>query len=261
MRKLPQLTLNGKPVPQKAPSDPYKYLGLWICPDLDWSKHRSETIKDLKADGKLLVSSLASPRQKLNILKTKIKARIQYSFGVAPYTMGDIALLDKEIASIARRCFGLSASFSTSAILRECEQFGLGLGSLSLEYNQTCATCLTRHLNDEGQLGAISRSLLTTQTKLMQGAPVHELKLRQARYCMRLRQQLILEHHGFNLIYSGESFVAAEITEAWSFWPTLKPLIAQSGLSPSLFHPLTDLVSNASLLLGSLAYHKGTKPA
>ena len=172
--------------------------------------------------------------------------------------MGDIALLDKEIASIARRCFGLSASFSTSAILRECEQFGLGLGSLSLEYNQTCATCLTRHLNDEGQLGAISRSLLTTQTKLMQGAPVHELKLRQARYCMRLRQQLILEHHGFNLIYSGESFVAAEITEAWSFWPTLKPLIAQSGLSPSLFHPLTDLVSNASLLLGSLANHKGT---
>ena len=257
-RNPPGLSLNNKAVPFKHSSDPYKYLGLWICPDLDWTQHRSETVKDVQAKGKLLVASLASPRQKLNILKTKIKAGIQYSFGAAPYTMQDITLLDREIAKIAKQCFRLSKSFSTSAILRECEQFGLGLGSLSLEYNQTCATCLTRHLNDKAHLGAISRSLLTAQTKRMQGAPVHELNSRDARFCMRLRQRLILDYHGFDLIFNGESHVAAKIDEAWSFWPTLLPLLERDNLPASIFHPLVDLVSDSSLLLGSLANQAGT---
>ncbi len=123
-----------------------------------------------KEKGEKLAASQASPWQMMHIIKTCIKPAITCGFCAAPYTMGEVALLDRQIAAIVRKCWRLPHSHPTSAILRDLADAGLGAISLTIEYAQISAACLTRAslvphscLNYDGHLGAVMKALLDLQ--------------------------------------------------------------------------------------------------
>ncbi len=96
--------------------------------------HVCEAVRD---KGDLLQGSLASPDQSIRIVQSCIQPVVAYSFSTMAYTANDIRLLDAMIARIARRCYGLPASFPTRAVLLPGEHYGLGVGSLLPIYVRT----------------------------------------------------------------------------------------------------------------------------
>ena len=57
------ITIGGKAIPFLPPDKPYKYLGVWVCPGMDWTVQLEHTIAAARLKGRQLQASMASPRQ------------------------------------------------------------------------------------------------------------------------------------------------------------------------------------------------------
>ena len=66
-------TIGNKPIPFLHPTKTYKYLGVHLCPAMNWEKQIEQTVEDALEKGRQLAASLASPRQCLHVLQTVIK--------------------------------------------------------------------------------------------------------------------------------------------------------------------------------------------
>ena len=200
------LSINNQPIPYKAPTESCKYLGMYTCPSMDWSDQPKNTIADAMKRGRQLAMSMASPRQCLGIIQSCIKTQMAYAFGVAPYTMQEIGLLDRTLAGITRRCCRLPRSMATASILLSRDKAGMGLTSLAVEYTTRVAASLVRALNDPGRLGIVTKALLSLQRAKEGGTPAEELATHSARYCTSLRKLQIMDRHGLQLTVNGQLY-------------------------------------------------------
>ena len=147
-----KIKINGSTVPYLSPTEPYKYLGVYVTMTLNWSAQMAHTCKTIKEKGESLQGSLASPDQCIRIIQTCIHAVAAYSFPTMAYTPNDIRLMDAMIARTARRCYRLPPSFPTRAVLLPTEQYGLGVGSLLPIYVRNATRALILSLTDKGRL-------------------------------------------------------------------------------------------------------------
>ena len=235
------IRIDNERVPFLHPTRPYKYLGALACPAMFWTEQLADCEQQLKDKGQKLGSSLASTMNRLDTIHKCIKPAITYTLGFAPFTMGDIEHLDKRLANIARQSCRLPKGFPTSAILRDHEEAGLGVISLTVDYAQISASHFTRALRDPGRLGIVSRALLDLQRRKMGGAPVEYLDDGAARYCTLLRQLTIMNRHGLTLTLDGCPYPAcAPGTEGHQLW-TLTALLRANLAPPSILARLYEL--------------------
>jgi ribonuclease HI len=200
-----RVLIGGTAIPYLEPSEPFKYLGVHIPLTLDWGTQLSETIKTLKRKGTQLATSLASPDQRLQIIRMCLQPAVAYAMAVMPYTPRDIALLDRTIANIARSSYGLKPGFPTRALLLPTDQFGLGVGSMLPHYLRKAAAALANSLNDPGRLGVVTRALLDLQHRHAGTVGDHTHK-KACRFYTTLKQCALLRSHGFTLMNAGHPY-------------------------------------------------------
>jgi ribonuclease HI len=200
-----KVKISGQPVPYLPPTEPYKYLGVHVTLTLNWSAQMAHVCKAVRDKGDLLQGSLASPDQSIRIVQSCIQPVVAYSFSTMAYTANDIRLLDAMIARIARRCYGLPASFPTRAVLLPGEHYGLGVGSLLPIYVRIATRALILSLNDEGRLGTVTRALLRVQCQLAADTRMHALK-RESCFYTTLKQLTLAREHGITVTDKGRPY-------------------------------------------------------
>ena len=200
------IKMGGNSVPYYSPTTPYPYLGVLCCPAMVWEAQLQSTINRIKERGQCLAKSLASVPNRLATIHRCIKPSATYALSLAPFTVSEIAQLDRCMAAVARQCCWLPKGFATSGILRAQDEAGLGVVSLSVDYAQISTFHLVNALRDNGRLGLVTKALLRTQIKTMGGAPVEYLSTEAARYCTALRQLAIINQHEHDITIDGELF-------------------------------------------------------
>ena len=226
----------GGQVPYLPPDQPYKFLGIHCCPAMVWEHQIESVLSEARRKGRQLCASMASPRQRLEAIKFRIKPAMVYAMCIAPYTTADIARLDRCLAGITRQCLGLDRSTSTDAILAPEEHGGWGVISLAKDYAQACSANLVRALSDKGRLGAVTLGLLNLESERMGQAPVEELDCHESRFCTILRTHQMMHRSGIMLTIAGKPFSPAtpssEETPIWALAKLLREhTVPQSMLS------------------------------
>ena len=103
------------------------------------------------------MESRASPKQKLIMIQTSLKPYVTYSFPLGIQTNKDIKGLDGIISRTAKRALRLPST-PTALVLEQQVVSGTRAQSLLVDYMQLGTAYLVRALNDEGKLGAVSKS-------------------------------------------------------------------------------------------------------
>jgi ribonuclease HI len=212
------IKVNGTPLPFLPQDMPYKYLGWHLTLDCNWRHQLAATKEAVTQAGKQLAASMARPRQATEVLRSKIRAVVRYSFSLAPFTVAEVTEhLDGAIARVVRACLNLPKSFPKAGIQFSPGHGGAGIGSLMAEYVQANAASLTQAMNDTGPLGEVTRALAALQAKTWGGLPAHELQSKQ-HYATALRQAKVMLEAGLTLkagLGVTASTLAAERHGAW----------------------------------------------
>jgi ribonuclease HI len=209
------MRVGNKHLPILLPTDAYKYLGVWVTLTLNWGRQVVEAIEAAKTRGEAVSTSLASPKQRLQVIKSCIRSALAYPLPVALYTTEDIKRLDSCICGIVKKCLHLPRGLSNVAIHRDTAAGGLGVTSLQVDYCQLAGAALVRCMNDKGRLGRIGRALLDLQGKRMGNIPVNEL-LHEAKYYTVLRQLTLINEQGLDVITRGSPYLRPD-HPLWSF--------------------------------------------
>jgi hypothetical protein len=189
-------------IPILSAKKSYAYLGVLIRADLKFDDHLDHLIQTITIKGQKLIDAGLPPRRALLIINRVIKPKIIHSLCIAPFSTTDIAQLDQLLARITRHCFYLHKTFPTNVILCPAERSGIGLQSLMVDYTQICAQTLTRAMNDNEDLGTITRAMLKIQMQTYGNRPAHLQKTLHkeafSSHGLTLRQISIL--HSANII-------------------------------------------------------------
>ena len=137
--------------------EPQKVLGVWITPTLNWKMQQRKLVDAAKDKSTATVECDASPKQKLAMIRTCLKAYITYTFPLGIQSRDDIADLDGIVARTAKRALRLPLSTPTGLVLQEKEACGAGVESLLVDYVQLGTAYLVRALNDQTKLGQSPR--------------------------------------------------------------------------------------------------------
>ena len=157
--------------------------------NLNWSAQFEATREALKKLTSSMLSSYATTTQKLRTINTCLRTKVRYAFCVAPYTNGQIQMLDSILCRAVKQAYGLPTCMSNAAVHEDVNRGGLGSPSLLTEYATVQVQRLTAALNDTGPLGALSRVRMQQEKCLLDKttAAAHPAL---AQHSMRLRQQL-----------------------------------------------------------------------
>ena len=160
-------------VPIKAPSDPYKYLGIWITATLDWSsQHTSlETVIRTK-----LITLRAASKRCLTVrearmyLSSAIWGAVAYSFAVTPIIWSRLVAWDEAAAAHILLACRIPRQGTLSRLFHPILVCGQALpSSRSLWLECHCTEWLVA-LQATGMVGATSRgSMLLYQS--IRGVP------------------------------------------------------------------------------------------
>jgi len=89
------IKIGGNPVPFYSPTTPYPYLGVLCCPAMVWEAQLQSTIAKIKERGRCLSKSLASVPNRLATINRCIKPAATYALSTAPFTVSEIAQLNR----------------------------------------------------------------------------------------------------------------------------------------------------------------------
>ena len=165
-----------------------KVSGVWITPTLNWKMQQRKLVDAAKDKSTAIVECDASPKQKLAMIRTCLKAYITYSFPLGIQSKDDIADLDGIVARTAKRALRLPLSTPTWLVLQENEACGAGVESLLVDYVQLGTAYLVRALNDQGKLGIVTKAMLNAQAKQLGRVPTCQIGRYHSSY--RLMRQL-----------------------------------------------------------------------
>lgn len=249
-----QIRIGGMAIPYIPPDQPYKYLGMHVTMTMWWGAHLDATLAAIQEKADALATSLASPRQRLHVLRTCVKAQAAYGLACMPYTVADLRLVDAAIARAARRCCGLPRGLPTRSVLLPTLLYGMGVGSLLTDYVQKAACSLVRSLNDEGRLGTVTRALLARQRRRLGDAPEDVLAARHAGAYLTLRQVALVQKYDCKLMDKGQEYKAAA-GDGCDLWALVRDgavddaMDGGTALNVRWLQPLAELDINLSDLL------------
>jgi hypothetical protein len=227
-------------IPFLPPDKPYPYLGCQFTLTLNWKPHFQLLTQTLLEKAHSLVGSNVPSRQALHIIKTVLKPKLMYVFGIAPFSARDLHQLDNMLIRVTKICMGLPTNFPNRAVLQSTLQDGVGLTSLFHDYTSFNFQYMVRALNDDGDLGIISRAALTDNLRRCGMLPFanslsHHTDL--SRHCMCIRQLTLLHHSPLRLKFRDQVIDLVGNT----MWQRLTRLPTLAALPSHIMYPLWDL--------------------
>ena len=96
-RRCAEVKIQGTSIPFHHPdTEPYKYLGVWMTPTMNWSHHLVviSILEEFRDRSSKLSVSMLSSRQKMITQASKFRACVTYSFPLGILTEADLAKLD-----------------------------------------------------------------------------------------------------------------------------------------------------------------------
>ena len=198
-RRLENLfKINGVGIPYLPPDKPYRYLGVQLCMNLDWSFQLQDTSNKLRKSWDTLARSFASRRQCIRYIETVMRPGATYAFALAPYQACDINQLDSIMRSAVKKCCGLPNYIPSVAIHLGRDDMGMGISSLLVDYIQYNVLALTHALQDTGRLGAVTRAMTELCIKKRGHIPMEDLAA-ACRYMSITRQLALIGQHGIKI--------------------------------------------------------------
>ena len=155
----------SSPIPFYPPDKPYQYLGIWLTMNLDFRPHFDYIVGEIKKKQRQLIMANIQGRQALHIIQYALKPKICYSFSITPFSLSDISFLDSILIQTARTCMRIGKNFPNKLILCPTDRGGIGLTSLLADYVKSATQTLTCSLNDDGDLGMLTKAMLNHQIK------------------------------------------------------------------------------------------------
>jgi hypothetical protein len=230
-------------------NEPYVYLGIQLIPSLKWKIQQAITMNKLIKQTQLLLTSLATLKQKLKMVDIVIRPRIAYSFYVVPYSMPNITKLDKKIIGLQKIICGLPKSTPNITTKLPHDQYGLDAHSLKTEYLTCIGKQLRNALNDPRRLGTIYKGLTNHISAKYGGS--QSLPLLNKEACLHsptLRTLYLLKYNGKAHIQTENaifSHMETPLTIIWlqkaSNYPTIMPIINRKYLHQLLLLNITTL--------------------
>lgn len=144
------------------PTKPFRHLGVALTVDLNYKPQLQTTLNDLREKVKHLKGSHLTTGQKQRVIESSLRGSIAYAMVAAPYTMGEIKLLDSLLTQATKRAYKLPVHMTTAAAHMGRDMGGLGCHSLE-DYTICSIKRLTQSLRDQGSLGTITRAMLDMQ--------------------------------------------------------------------------------------------------
>ena len=192
-----RVMISGQPIPYFPCTRPYKYLGFEITPTLDWTPLFHRVKQELQDKGGRLVLSLATPAQKLQVLRRCVLPAVTYHFPVAPYSDRQLAQLDSATLRIARQCLRLPRGTANAILHEDRPNGGVGVTSLLEDYVHLATQSYCMCKNDTGRLGRVKTALESLQHKCVGNLPPDKTrKCHTMRFATPLRQQAAAQIHG-----------------------------------------------------------------
>jgi hypothetical protein len=225
------ITYRNQPIPVLHQNEPYVYLGIQLIPSLKWKAQQTITMNKLIKQTQLLLQSPATLKQKLKMVDTVIRLGIAYNFYAVPYSMPNIAKLDKKIIGLQKAICGLPKSTPNITTKLPHNQYGLDAHSPKTEYLTYIGKQLRNALNDPSRLGTIYKGLTTHIFAKYGGA--QRLPLLNKEACLHsptTRTLYLLKHNGLAHIQTDNTTFPHMETPLATIWlqkeinyPTITP--------------------------------------
>jgi hypothetical protein len=159
---LQQLRLDGKQPRIVQPTEPFKYLGITLTLDLNWSHQVTATRAKISDRVAALNQAPVTEGMARELDAAAIIGGIRHTFAVAPYTLGDLEKFDRMRAAVLQHQYALPKSFHAQTHFASYHQFGVGQPSLVPHYVQALGEHFCNMLNDSGRLGTLAHRMLHT---------------------------------------------------------------------------------------------------
>ena len=111
-------------IPTFSQHEPYVYLGINLVPSLQWKTQTHITTTKLIKQCKLLITYPTTMKQKIHMADTVIRAEIEYSFYVVPYSLPAIKKLDRIVTALHKVICGLPKCMSNVVTQLPYDMFG-----------------------------------------------------------------------------------------------------------------------------------------
>ena len=210
--KLRDLKVQGKPITILGPTEPYRYLGIYMTATLDWRHQHRYMTSTLSQKLQRLEASFASPRQALHIVKSAVMTSIAYAMAAVPCSASDLEMWDSMITTFVKKRYGTWVSAPSAIIREDVSKLGLGCTSIAVEYYHRNANSLIRSMWDQGPLGRVTRAILEMQaTYLSQTVSTDPSRVaRELNHCMRMRQLLDTHASDLRVMAQGQPWAPSE---------------------------------------------------
>lgn len=240
------LYYRNEPIPFLDPRKPYKYLGMEVTLDLNWSYQFKSLQDSINLKGQQLIAAKVSPRRALHIIQTSLKPKITYSLSLAPFSIADLTIWDLIIARTAKTCMRLPKRMPGRAMMLPTSQGGVGICSLVQDCMKFCTSALVRALNDTSTLGIITQAALRTQLKQVEDLPCDILGRRSMgfhNYATTMRQLSYIQHSGSLSLRLPDGLLNPAHHEGGDLWKYLKavPGLDTSTVPTAILKPLWEL--------------------
>ena len=134
----PRLTIQGHSIPHMNEHESYRYLGVLVNLDLDWTKQWAVLMEKVNEEAHLINSCGATTGQQLHLANTVMRpAILRYSMSIVPYTWDMIQGLHSVLMNFARKASGLSRRASTLLMMKPRGEYGVGVESIYHTYIYT----------------------------------------------------------------------------------------------------------------------------
>jgi hypothetical protein len=138
----PHLTIHKQKIPSIAPSESYKYLGIYFNINLNWEKQQAEVDRRYKWRNTVLRSKNLTPQQVVAVINSVANAYITYTLGICHYEDSWLKAMDQVGANTVRFKLGLGEGHDNAFLYASPEGGGLNLEDLH-SVNQEKQACLT----------------------------------------------------------------------------------------------------------------------
>jgi ribonuclease HI len=136
------LAINGNNPKFLLSNESYKYLGMWVNIDLQWSFHKEQTVKKYLTYLHKLDIKRVSSEIKINAINYLLLPILQYSMNVVRYDEQILRMLDSKTLVAAKHAFNMHAGAKNEFIIKQKSDFGWALNMPSIVQAETLTNSL-----------------------------------------------------------------------------------------------------------------------
>ena len=173
-----QLTIQGHTIPHMTSHESYRYLGVLINLELDWTEQWAALMAKVTEEAHLINTCGATTGQQLHMVNTVMRPAIRYSMTVVPYTWDRIQGLHAVLMNCARKAGGLSCRASTLLMMRPKGEYGVGMDSVYHTYIYTALDATDSLFQSQDDRGRMARGLWDSHTYTIDKSDIHKVDQR-----------------------------------------------------------------------------------